>query len=360
MRLLAGRTTLLLFTIALTGGCDDKPTAAVSVPRPVKTVTVSGADSWNGLHRVGEIRAHNDIALGFRLSGRLLSRSVEAGDRVQAGQVLATIESHTADNQRLSARADLDSARAAEQVAALTLRRMKLLVPGGAVSIAQLDTAQAEWQSAVSRRKSSEASLKIAEENVSWSRLIAPSGGVITAVSASAGQVVSAGQTIVTLAAGDSRDAVFWLPAVDDIRNRQSDTFSVSLLSAPKVVARGTLRDISPQADPDTRTWRVRITLIAPPPSLALGASVQTLFAPEDAPAIALPASSLTRIGGKPAVFVLDSTKSRLALTPVSLAGFSPQTVYIAGGLRPGDKVVTAGVSKLRDGEAVSATEETP
>lgn len=357
MRLLTRRTTLLFFATLLILGCDDNPAASVPIPRPVKTVTVSAADVWSGLNRVGEIHAHDEIALGFRLSGRLLTRSAEVGDRVQAGQVLATIESHTADNQRLSARADLDSARAAEQVATLTLRRMKLLVPGGAVSVSQLGAAQAEWQAAASRRRSSEASLKIAEENLSWSQLIAPSDGVITAVSASAGQVVNAGQTIATLAAGDIRDAVFWIPSADEIRG---DDFRISLLSDPAVSVPGRLRDISPQADPDTRTWRVRITLIAPPSLLALGASVQTALTPTNAPAMALPASSLTRIGSKPAVFVLDSKRSRLMLTPVALAGFSPQTVFIASGLRPGDKVVTAGVSKLRDGETVSPGEETP
>ena len=360
MRLIAGHTTYLVLTILLVVGCDGGSTAVAPVPRPVKTVTASAAEHWSGLLRVGEIHAHDEIALGFRLSGRLLTRTVEVGDRVQRGQVLATIESDTAENQRLSAKADLDSARAAEQVAALTLRRMKLLIPGGAVSIAQLDTAQAEWQAAASRRRSNEASLKIAEENLSWSQLIAPTDGVITAVSASAGQVVSAGQTVATLAAGDIRDAVFWLPTVDELRPRQGEAFRISLLSNPAVTAQATLRDISPQADADTRTWRVRMTLIAPPPSLALGASVQTTFTSDDAPAISLPASSLARTGNKPAVFVLDSKQSRLALTPVTLAGFSPQTVFIASGIRPGDKVVIAGVSKLRDGEAVSAAEETP
>ena len=353
-------THAVIFTLLLLVGCDDAPTALAPVPRPVKIVTVSDADIENGLRRVGEIHARDEIALGFRLSGRLLTRAVEAGDRVQAGQVLATIESQTTENQRLSAKADLDSARAAEQVAALTLRRMKLLIPGGAVSIAQLDTAQAEWQAAASRRKSSEASLKIAAENVSWSQLIAPSGGVITAVSASAGQVVSAGQTVATLAAGDRRDAVFWLPAADELRARLGETFTVSLLSTPAVATQGILRDISPQADPGTRTWRVRMTLIAPPPSLALGASVQATFSRAGKPTIALPASSLTRSGDKPAVFVLDNTHSRLTLTPVTLAGFSPQQVFIASGLRPGDRVVIAGVSKLRDGETVSSGEEKP
>lgn len=351
--------TAVIFTLLLVG-CDDAPTAHNPVPRPVKTVTVSGADSENGLRRVGEIHARDEIALGFRLSGRLLTRVVEAGDRVHAGQVLATLESQTTENQRLSAKADLASARAAEQVAALTLRRMKLLIPGGAVSVAQLDTAQAEWQAAASRRKSSEASLKIAEENVSWSQLSAPSDGVITAVSASAGQVVSAGQTVATLAAGDRRDAVFWLPAADELRDRLGEAFTVSLLATPAVTAQGILRDISPQADPGTRTWRVRMTLVAPPPSLALGASVQAIFSAAGKPAIALPASSLTRTGAKPAVFVLDNTRSRLTLTPVALAGFSAQKVFIASGLRPGDKVVIAGVSKLRDGEIVSSGEEKP
>lgn len=346
-----------LFIALILHSCRGQFDEEAPPPRPVKYMVVPPPTSQDVQERVGEIHAHDEVTLGFRLSGRLITRTVNVGDRVKAGQVLATLESDTTENQRFSARADLDSARAAEQVAALNLRRMKQLMPTGAISLSQLDSAQADWQAAASKRKSAEANLKIADENVGWSRLVAPSDGVITAVSASVGQVVSVGESIATMAAGDARDAVFDVASPGEMAPNSERAFRVSLLSTPTVNAQAHFRDISPQADSKTRTWRVRLTLESPPPELALGASVQAVFSGGGKPAISLPASSLTRLEGKPAVFLLDNTNRQLVLAPVVLAGYSPTQIFVSEGVEPGNKVVTAGVTRLRAGERVSPGE---
>ncbi len=347
-----------LFIAIILYSCRGQEQEERASLRPIKYRVVPPPSSQDAQQRVGEIHAHDDVALGFRINGRLISRTVNVGDRVQAGQILATIESDTTQNQLLSARADLDSARAVEQVAAVNLRRMKQLMPSGAISRSSLDSAKGEWQSAAAKRKSAEAGLKIADENVSWSRLIAPTGGVITAVNASAGQVVSAGESVATLAAGESRDAVFDVASPDDMAHNRDRPFTVSLLSTSSVKAQAIFRDISPQADAKTRTWRVRLTLISPPPALALGASVQAIFSGHEQPTMSLPASALTRSAGQPAVFILDSTRMQLVLQPVTLAGFSPTHIFVSDGVRPGNKVVIAGVSKLRAGEKVASGDE--
>lgn len=357
--LLAFSVLLIAVFIAVTlYGSQSGDQEERALPRPITYTVVPPPSSQDALLRVGEIHAHDDVTLGFRISGRLITRTVNVGSRVQAGQVLATIESDITQNQLLSARADLDSARAGEQVAALNLRRMKQLMPSGAISRSSLDSAQAEWQSAAAKRKSAEASLKIADENVSWSRLIAPTGGVITAVNASVGQVVGAGESVAALAAGEARDAVFDVASPDDMAHNGGSPFTVSLLSASSVKAQAMFRDISPQANAKTRTWRVRLTLISPPPALALGAGVQAVFSGYAPPTMSLPASALTRSAGKPAVFVLDSTRMQLQLQPVTLAGFSATHIFVSDGVRPGNKVVIAGVSTLRAGEKVAPGDE--
>lgn len=346
-----------LFIALILHSCREQEPDDTASPRPVKYMVVPPPSSQDAQQRVGEIHAHDDIALGFRTGGRIISRTVDVGSRVQAGQVLATLESETTQNQLLSARASLDSAKAAEQVAALNLQRMKKLMPSGAISLSSLDSAQAEWQSAAANRISAQASLKIADENVSWSRLIAPTSGIITAVNASVGQVVSAGENVATLAAGESRDAVFDVASPDEMVQDKNRPFTVSLLSTASVNAQAIFRDISPQADSKTRTWRVRLTLISPPPALALGASVQAAFSRYERSTMSLPASALTRMAGKPAVFILDSSRMQLALQPVTLAGFSPTHIFVSEGVQPGNKVVIAGVATLRAGEKVAPGE---
>ncbi|MBS1206362.1 MAG: efflux transporter periplasmic adaptor subunit [Proteobacteria bacterium] len=354
----------LLFLAAvlpLLTGCGDKHNEKPAPPRPVRYQVIGTASAHPVTVRTGEIRAHDETTLAFRLDGRMVNRLVDIGERVHAGQVLAAIESETGKNQLTSATADVESARAAERVAAINLSRMQKLMPSGAIARTQLDSARADWQAATSRLKSSIAAMHTAQDNLGWTQLTAPAEGIITRVSASAGQVVSAGQTIFTLATSDARDVVFdiadpqYLPA----RSASALQFPVALLANPSIRVSGKLRDISPQADPQTRTWQVRVTLEAPPAAMALGASASV-----DIPSVmpggyTVPASALSRLGDQPAVFIIDG-RGKAQLRAVTLAGYSATSVVIASGVGVGDKVITAGVSKLRVGEPVIAGELQP
>ena len=258
-----------------------------------------------------------------------------------------------------SATADDESARATARVAALNVNRMQKLIATGAIARSQLDSAQADWLVASARVKSSEAALRNARESLGWTRLTSPGEGVITAVSASPGQVVSAGETVVTLAAGQARDVVFDIPDPAKVEAQRAEEFQVALLSDAGVKAYAVLRDISPQADPQTRTWRVRATLKKPPAAMALGASVTVRLPSSGSTGYAIPASALSRCGDKPAVFVI-TPQMQAQLRVVVPASYTASSAIIASGLVPGDRVITAGVSKLRPGEKVVAGERLP
>lgn len=352
---------LVLLGVLIITGCRDDNSAPPAAPlRPVNTVVAPPFSNDASASLTGEIHAHQEVALAFRLDGRVIRRTVELGDSVTAGQPLAMLEDNPAQNQLSSARADLDSARAAERVAVLNLHRMRLLMPGGAIARSQLDSAQADFQSAQSRRLSSEAALKNAGDQLSWTQLRAPAAGRITAVNVQPGQVVSAGQSVMTLAAGDARDAVFDLSEPGLLRPDDATPLKVTLLADPQVQVSGRVRDISPQADPQTRTWRLRLNLTDPPPAMALGATVMVSLPDGQPPVIALPASALTRAGEKPALLVVDRPTRRLQLRPVVLARFTADQIFISGGIAPGEQVVTAGVSTLQPGEQVALQQEQP
>lgn len=338
-------------------GCKDEKPAQGETLRPVRTVTVPPFSSGGLMTQTGEIRAHEEIALAFRLDGRVIARAVDIGQHVNAGQVLATLENNAAQNQLSSATADLNSARASEHVAALTLRRMQLLMPGGAISRAQLDSAQGDWQAAVARRQSSEAALKNARDNLAWTQLTAPGAGVITAVNVQPGQVVSAAQTVMTLAADGDRDAVFDLAEPTLSESATTTPVKIALLSNPAITAEGRFRDISPQADSQTRTWRLRVMLTDPPAAMALGSTVLGVFSGKADQVIALPASALTRDGDRPAVLVVNPQNQQIQVRPVTLARFDAQQIYLSAGVQPGERVVTAGVKTLLPGERVQLEE---
>lgn len=348
--------TLLSVVIFLLPGCGDNHGNTTDPVRTVRYVVVGSAQTLPALERNGEIHAHDETILSFRTGGRIVTRSVDIGDRVNAGQLLATLENTTSQNQLDGAQADYEGAKASAQVAALNVSRMQKLMPTGAIARTQLDNARADWLVARARLKNSESALRNARENLGWTRLIAPQSGMITEVSASAGQVVTGGQSVLTLATGEARDVVFDIAKPDAIPPQEQAGLRVSLLSDPSVQASAALRDISPQADPQTRTWRVRATLQNPPLAMALGASV-TVTLPATGPhGYALPASALSRVGDKPAVYVINP-QSQAQLRVVVPAYYTATSVIISGGLEPGDRVITAGVSKLRSGEPVIAGE---
>lgn len=348
--------TILSVVIFLLPGCGDNQGNTTDPVRTVRYVVVGSAQTLPALERTGEIHAHDETILSFRTGGRIVTRSVDIGDRVNAGQLLATLENTTSQNQLDGAQADYEGAKASAQVAALNVNRMQKLMPTGAIARTQLDTARADWLVARARLKNSESALRNARESLGWTRLIAPRSGMITEVSASAGQVVNGGQSVLTLATGEARDVVFDIAKPEAIPPQEQAGLRVSLLSDPSVQASAAVRDISPQADPQTRTWRVRATLQNPPLAMALGASV-TVTLPATGPhGYALPASALSRVDDKPAVYVINP-QSQAQLRVVVPAYYTATTVIISGGLEPGDRVITAGVSKLRFGEPVIAGE---
>ncbi|HCC2472936.1 TPA: efflux RND transporter periplasmic adaptor subunit [Klebsiella variicola] len=348
--------TILSVVVFLLPGCGDNQGNTTDPVRTVRYVVVGSAQTLPALERTGEIHAHDETILSFRTGGRIVTRSVDIGDRVNAGQLLATLENTTSQNQLDGAQADYEGAKASAQVAALNVNRMQKLMPTGAIARTQLDTARADWLVARARLKNSESALRNARESLGWTRLIAPRSGVITEVSASAGQVVNGGQSVLTLATGEARDVVFNIAKPEAIPPQEQAGLRVSLLSDPSVQASAAVRDISPQADPQTRTWRVRATLQNPPLAMALGASV-TVTLPATGPhGYALPASALSRVDDKPAVYVINP-QSQAQLRVVVPAYYTATTVIISGGLEPGDRVITAGVSKLRSGEPVIAGE---
>ncbi len=192
---------------------------------------------------------------------------------------------------------------------------------------------------------------------MAWTQLTAPRDGVITSINVQPGQVVSAAQTVMTLAADGKRDAVFDLAEPTLTEKATTTPIRIALLSNPALKADGQFRDISPQADSQTRTWRLRVTLTNPPADMALGSTVLGTFPGKVDQVIALPASALTRAGERPAVFVVNSKTQQIQVRPIQLTRFDAQQIYLSAGVQPGERVVTAGVKTLLPGERVRLEE---
>lgn len=355
------RAVALLALAAALGGCERRAEAPPPPPRPALTLLVRPAAPRAERRLTGTVEPRYEARLGFQATGRMTSRSVDVGDRVTPGQTLATLDPTVLRLAVVAARADLANAGAALVNAEATEDRQQELIKTGSVSRAQVDTALAARDTALAKVNQAKASLAKAEEQFGYATLRSGFEGVVESWSAEVGQVVTAGQAIVTVARPDQRDAVFDVPDDRVERFAPGRPFTVALLADPAVTARATVREIAPQSDALTRTRRVRLTLEDATPAFRLGTAVTTVLAEAaaDPGGILLPASAVVERDGAAAVWVVDG-ESRLRARPVTLAGRGPDTVAVAAGLASGDRVLVAGAHSVTDGQAVAVEAPDP
>lgn len=337
-------------------GCGQA-TDAVSPPaRPVRTVTIEAPRPASAIQFVGRIEAKDQAPLSFRIAGRLSERLVNVGDSMAEGQVAARLEPDNELNELRSARAALSIAESRLRQAENHYRRQSRLHELGHSPQADLELAEQGRTAARANVDSARANVRIAEEIVSFTTLVADAPGVVTAVGAEPGEVVAAGRMIVNLARRDGRDGVFDVPE-DIVRSMSLDaTVIVGLSSNPTTTAAGRVREIAPKADPVTRTFRVRIGLTDPPPSFRLGAAVTATVRGSAATALSVPSAAVVKRGKEAAVWVVDPKSQTVALRKLDVLRANPATTYVAGGLAVGDIVVAAGASYLREGQHVRLT----
>jgi len=352
-------TLLALATVTLLSACrsgDDAPAAEV---RPVRVTTIETRAVGDVVALTGRVQAQTEINQSFRIDGRLIERTVDVGDNVRPGQLLARLDPQNEQSGLQAARAQLVAAQAQLVEARNNHQRMRDLVAENAVSRAAFDQAVALLQTAESQVEAVRANLDVAENRLSYTRLFADVAGVVTSRGPEPGEVVSAGRMVVQVAREGSRDAVFDVPAqVKESAPRNSD-IAVALVDDPRVTAAGKVREVSPRADPVTGTFPVRVQLIDPPPAMRLGTTVTARVKLASAPAIQIPAAALMRADGKTAVWVFDAKTGTVALRNIAVRASDATSVQVDSGLNPGDVVVTAGVQALRPGQKVRLLETT-
>lgn len=344
-----------LLALLLLAGCSEEKSAG-KPPRPVRTVTVQLEDRGEVIVQTGEIRSRHETAMSFRLDGHVISR-VENGTMIKAGDVVARIDPTSSRNNVLNAKANLASANADFSLARLTVERSRDLFAKNITSQAKLQEAEASLETASARVEAAQAALANAEETLAYTDLKAGRDGIISAVGANEGQVVSAGQMVVTLISDVERDAVFDVPEKLMHAKPEDLSVAITLISDPLIKTAGRIREVTPSADPATRTYRVKVGLSDAGRRMPFGAAVTGSLALPAKKLVSIPASALTENNGKPAVFVLDDAGGAIRYRDIRVERYTGATVLVADGLRAGDVVATSGISKLREGEIVTREE---
>jgi RND family efflux transporter MFP subunit len=318
-------------------------------------MTVGASDLNVQGEYAAEVRARLETRLGFRVGGKILMRQVEVGQRVQAGQVLAQVDSQDYALAAQAAQAQVVGARSQRDLAAADFKRYEALLAQNFISAAELERRSAVLKAAQATLDQAMAQAQTQSNQATYTQLTAPTAGVITGVEAEPGQVVAAGQPVVRLAQEGPRDAVFAVPEHVVGRLKLGQKMSASVGNTNQVV-QGQVREIGASADPVTRTFTVKLGLVKAE-SLPLGITLNVQapqLAGSQSDVIKVPTNAIRQEGAQTAVWIFDPQTSTVASQAVQVATADGNEVVIAAGLKPGQQIVSTGVHVLSPGQKVS------
>jgi membrane fusion protein, multidrug efflux system len=350
----------LITTLGLTA-CTEGGAEAVEEPkpRPVKVVEVDTPSTARELRYSGTVKARSEAAAGFRVAGKITERLVDIGDRVMPGDVLARLDVTDYQLQMRSAEASLAAAERQLETADFALKRADALYRQQVTTKAQLEQAQLSYNQALATRDSQRSSLEQARNQVAYGELKADKPGIVTAISADAGQVVAAGSPVVTVAADGEKEALIAVPENEIFAFAPGKEVEVGFWSKDGLALKGTVREVAGSADATSRTFAVRIAL-PDNPQILLGMTARvTALAPSDKSLFELPLSALTEDASKQTtVWTVDRTDATVHARPVTVDTFSDTGVQVSAGLKPGDLVVVAGTQFMAEDMRVRLADE--
>ena len=355
LRLHAKNTFSCILSVALLSGCGKNAPIAEKPPTPVRAQAATKTSRGESVTLTGEIRARVQSDLSFRFAGRIAERKINVGDHVEAGQVLAVLETNEQEADLSSAKAGLQAAEATLKQTTSAFERQQTLMTTGFTTQSSFDNTKQAMEGAQAALESARAALGTAQDQLANTALRADAAGIVTARNAEAGQVVEAAQSVFTVAQDGARDAVFEIYESLLVKQPADTRVEIILLSDPSIKTAGTVREIAPAIDSSTGTVRVKVGLDQLPPQMGLGAAVAGVGQFQPRNVFTLPWTAFSQKDGQPAVWVVDPQSNVASPKPVVIDSYRTGELLVRDGLNPGDIVVTAGAQLLRPGERVVA-----
>lgn len=340
------RHALLFVSTLILSACGKEAVPPVKVERPATTVVVGALGEDQSNVYSGEIRAHYETVLGFRIGGKIIERTADAGDKVNAGQVLARLDAADTGLQESAAAAQY---RLAED----EVQRYRELRDKGFVSQSALDAKETALKAAA-------AQAGLARNQAAYTSLRSDRTGVISATLAEVGQVVSAGQPVLRVAQDGEREVAIAIP---------ESRFAAIKIGMPAQIEFGTagngtqtiaghVREISPAADPASRTYPARVSFDAGNAKVALGMTARVRLnnaaksGAQNSGGYRVPLSAIFQQNDRTAVWIVAADRS-VSLRPVEVAAYRDDGALISSGIAAGERIVSAGVHKLTAGDKI-------
>ncbi|SAL49259.1 HlyD family secretion protein [Caballeronia humi] len=354
MRLRALLAALCVMPLAACGKKEAPPPA----PRAVVAVAARSDGRPPRATLPGQIESRYSTPLSFRVGGKIVERRVRLGDTVKAGQIVAKLDPADQSKNAAASAAQLDAAQHQLDYAKQQLDRDRAQAAENLIAPAQLEQTQNAYASALAQRNQAQQQAGLSADQLKYTTLIADHAGVITSEQADTGQNVTAGQPVYNLAWNGDIDVVCDVPESALLALAVGERAQITLAALPGRTFAARVRELSPAADQQSRTYRAKLTLESPTPDVRLGMTADVTFAQSSASQTArastftLPSTALFHDDKQPAVWVVKPDNA-LELRRVDVARYGERTVTVTRGLNAGERVVWQGVHTVSAGEKV-------
>lgn len=356
---LAAGVVLAAIAVGITVTKHAKSAEIVEEVVLVRTAVVGRAAAAQNYTYSGEVKGRFESQLSFQIGGKIVKRHVQLGSIVNAGDVLMEIDAKDVKQTVNSNAAQVYSAESQVRLAENNLNRYQKLFEGGAISAAQLDQYKSAYDVAVASVHQASAQYAQGSNQLDYSVLYADKAGVISSITAEAGQVVAAGQAVITIIQDGEREVEISIPEnrIDELRKIQQ--LKVTFWALPAISVDGIVREIAPMADAISRTYKVRVSLLNPPAEVKLGmtSTVTAANVGNQQAAAYIPLTAIYQNSDTPGVWVLNNES--VTLRHIKIGAFGDGKVQVLEGLENGDEIVTAGVHKLKEGQKVRTSGDT-
>ncbi|TXG00721.1 efflux RND transporter periplasmic adaptor subunit [Massilia arenae] len=330
----------------------SKPAPPAEDVRPVRVITLAADTAGERLEFSGDVRPRYESQLGFRVGGKIVERKVDVGATVKRGDVLMRLDPQDLRLAESQARATLRAAETERDLARADHKRHVDLRAQNFVSQAVLDAKQSALKAAQANVDAARAGLRGQSNQSNYTNLAADADGVVTAIEAEVGQVVQPGSPVVRVARTVEKEVVIGIPEDKVGQLRAAGDVTVRLWANEAVAIPGKIREVSPMADPATRTYTVKVAI---PENaevrLGMTATVELAAGGNGAAGLRLPLTALVQHKGASSVWIVEN--GAVKLVPVQVVGQVRNDVLVTGQIAAGQNVVTAGVNLLRNGQKV-------
>lgn len=344
----------LAIAVALSA-CGRKE-APAPAPRPVVAMPAKADERLPAWTLPGEVQARYSTPLSFRVGGKIIERQVRLGDSVTPGQIVAKLDPADATKNAAAAKAQLSAAQHQLDYARQQLDRDRAQARENLIAANQLEQTRNAYASALAQRDQAAQQAALSADQLKYTTLQADHAGVITAEQADTGQNVAAGTPVYQLAWSGDIDAICDVPESVLAGLAVGQRATVTLGPLPGKTFTAVLREIAPAADPQSRTYRVKLTLESPSPDVRLGMTANISFdnrGSDSQATYTVPATALFHDGKEPAVWVVKPQEDTLELRRVQVLRYDARTVTLAGGVKAGERLVWQGVHTVSAGEKV-------